>query len=221
MNTERRTYSQYCPLARALDVIGERWTLLVVRELLSGPKRFKDLQDALVGIGTNLLSTRLKDMEKHGLVVRSKLPPPGVAMVYALTDHGRRLDEVVLSLARWGTTLLEEPRKESEHFRPHWLLNGMLSMYDPDLGRDLHKTYEFRIDDEVFHIVVQDGKAKGDMGRAQRPDLVWMSDSRAFMELVFGVTPIDKAASPNALIVGDRDTLKQALELFNPVPIRR
>jgi DNA-binding HxlR family transcriptional regulator len=221
MHTERRTYSQYCPLARALDVIGERWTLLLVRELLSGPKRFKDLQDALIGIGTNLLSTRLKDMEKNDLVVRSKLPPPGVAMVYELTERGRRLDEVVLSLARWGTGLLEEPRKAGEHFRPHWLLHGMLSMYDPELGRDLRMTYEFRIDDEVFHVIVRDGKASGDMGRAQRPDLVWMSDSRAFMELVFGVTPVDKAANSNALVVGDRDTLQQVLELFNPVPMRR
>lgn len=221
MSTERRTYSQYCPLAKALDVLGERWTLLIIRELLSGPKRFKDLQDALIGIGTNLLSARLKDIEKSGIVVRNKLPPPGVAMVYELTERGRNLDEAVLALARWGITLLDEPRKDTEYFRPHWLLHGMLSTFNPALSKGLDKTYEFRVDEEVFHVRVQDGRAHGDMGKAYSPDLVWMSDSRSFMELVFGVTPLDKAAASNSLVIGDREVLGKALAMFNPVPLSR
>lgn len=216
MTSERRTYSQYCPLARALDVLGERWTLLIIRELMSGPKRFKDLQDSLIGIGTNLLSARLKDIEKHQLVTRTKLPPPGVAMVYELTERGRQLDEAVLALARWGILMMEAPRKESEHFRPHWMFNGMLSFFNPELARGLNQTYEFRVDDEVFHVTVQDGHAIGNMSRAHHPDLVWVSESRAFMELVLGMTPIDKAAASNALVIGDRHMLKQVLELFNP-----
>lgn len=221
MSNERRTYSQYCPLAKALDVLGERWTLLIIRELLSGPKRFKDLQDALVGIGTNLLSARLKEIERAGIVVRTKLPPPGVAMVYELTDKGRALDEAVLALARWGISMLQEPRKDTEYFRPHWLLHGMLSSFNPQRAAGLRATYEFRVDDEVFHVRVQDGHAAGDMGRAVQPDLLWISDSKTFMELVFGVTPLDKAAASNALAVGDRQTLQIALQLFDPVPLRR
>jgi DNA-binding HxlR family transcriptional regulator len=219
MKNERRTYSQYCPLARALDVLGERWTLLIIRELLSGPKRFKDLQDALIGIGTNLLSTRLKEIEKSGIVSRSKLPPPGVASVYELTERGRRLDETVLSLARWGITLMEEPRKETEYFKPHWLLHGMLSTFNPRLAQGVAETYEFRVEEEVFHVRVQDGKASGDMGKAYSPDLIWTSDSKSFMELVFRVTQIEQAMASNAVTAGSREVLERALAMFNPVPL--
>lgn len=96
------------------------------------------------------------------------------------------------------------------------MFNGMLSFFNPELARGLNQTYEFRVDDEVFHVTVQDGHAIGNMSRAHHPDLVWVSESRAFMELVLGMTPIDKAAASNALVIGDRHMLKQVLELFNP-----
>src|SRR5262249_46992187 len=109
---ERRSYRQYCGIARALDVVGERWTLLLVRELLTGPKRFTDLLAALRGIGANLLTTRLKELEGAGLVRRTALPPPVAIMVYELTDAGTELEPALLALAHWGARYLGTPRQD-------------------------------------------------------------------------------------------------------------
>src|ERR671921_1724366 len=106
----KRSYNQYCAVARALDIIGERWTLLIVRELLTGPKRFKDLLEGLPGIGTNLLATRLKDLEGNGILRRATLPPPAGSKVYELTGLGRELEQVVVALSQWGSKLLGSPR---------------------------------------------------------------------------------------------------------------
>src|SRR5918998_5685030 len=117
----KRSYNQYCAVARALDIVGERWTLLVVRELLTGPKRFKDLSEGLPGIGTTLLTARLKDLEGHGIVRRATLAPPAGSRVYELTDLGRSLEQVVIALSRWGLKLLDAPRRE-EVSRPAWAM---------------------------------------------------------------------------------------------------
>lgn len=217
MSKESRSYNQYCPLARTLDVLGERWTLLIVRELLSGPKRFKDLQDALVGIGTNLLSSRLKEIERNGLVVRAKLPPPGVAAVYELTEHGRKLDETLLAMIRWGIPLLATPKKPDEYFMPHWLLHGMLSAFKPGLAQGISESYEFHVDEEVFHTRVQHGQASGDMGKCHAPDLVWKSDSERFMALVFRVITPEQALAEGLVQVGDTAILNRVLALFDPI----
>lgn len=213
---ESRSYNQYCPLARTLDVLGERWTLLIVRELLSGPKRFKDLQDALIGIGTNLLSNRLKDMERNGLVARAKLPPPGVASVYELTKQGRRLDQTLLALVRWGATLMAAPRKEDEHFLPHWSMHGMLSTFRPALAIGIDETYEFHVDEEVFHLHVQNGRASGDMGKGHQPCLVWESDPESFMSLALNLISPEEAVKRGYLKQGNVALLKRMLRIFDP-----
>jgi DNA-binding HxlR family transcriptional regulator len=105
----RRTYGQFCPVARALDLLGERWTLLIVRELLTGPQRYSDLRDQLPGMWSNLLAQRLRDLDAAGLVQRRELPPPAARLVYELTERGRALAPVVYELARWGLELLDEP----------------------------------------------------------------------------------------------------------------
>lgn len=117
-----RTYGQYCALARGLDLVGDRWTLLIVRELLSlGPSRYADLQRGLPGIATNLLAGRLKEMEAAGLVARSELPRPANATVFALTERGAALEGVVREFVKWGAPLMSPPAPD-ESFRPHWLL---------------------------------------------------------------------------------------------------
>lgn len=219
MTKESRSYNQYCPLARTLDVLGERWTLLIVRELLSGPKRFKDLQDALAGIGTNLLSSRLKEIERNGLIVRAKLPPPGVASVYELTEHGRKLDETLLSLIRWGIPLLAKPKKADEYFMPHWLLHGMLSAFNPSLAQGISETYEFHVDEEVFHTRVHDGQASGDMGKGHNPDLVWVSNSEQFMGLVFRLNTPQQAFAEGLIKVGNVAIVERVLHIFDPISI--
>lgn len=217
MTKESRSYNQYCPLARTLDILGERWTLLIVRELLSGPKRFKDLQYALVGIGTNLLSTRLKEMDHNGLVFRSKLPPPGVAAVYELTEHGRKLDETLLSLIRWGAPLLAAPKKTNEHFLPHWSLHGMLSTFNSALARGISETYEFHVDGEIFHTRVHAGRATGDMGKGHNPHLVWVSDPESFMALLFRLTSPQKAFEEGAIKTGNVAIVERMLRIFDPM----
>ena len=115
----RKTYCQYCPVAHALDVVGERWSLLIVRELLESPQRYTDLAGHLPGIGSNILAARLRDLEGAGVVVKRKLPPPTPAVIYELTEDGRSLQGVVAELARWGARSLGPPAPE--HLSPGWL----------------------------------------------------------------------------------------------------
>jgi DNA-binding HxlR family transcriptional regulator len=115
-----RSYGQYCAVARSLDVIGDRWTMLIVRELWLRPCRYTDLRQALPGIATNLLADRLRDLEADGLVQRTEEPPPVATTVYRLTERGRALEPVLYELARWGTPLMASGRGD-DTFRPHWL----------------------------------------------------------------------------------------------------
>src|SRR5436190_21477708 len=116
-----RTYDQYCSVARALDVIGDRWNLLLVRELLiRGPSRYTDLQNGLPGIATNLLADRLRDLEQAGVVEREEAPPPIATTLFRLTERGRALEPVVDRLGRWGTPFMVEPAGD-DAFRAHWL----------------------------------------------------------------------------------------------------
>src|SRR5919204_6019257 len=106
MRSEKRSYDQWCAVARSLDIVGERWTMLIVRDLLVGPKRYKDLLAALPGIGTNLLAQRLRELEAHGVIERTALPAPASARVYGLTDKGHALESVISALGRWGFEFL-------------------------------------------------------------------------------------------------------------------
>ncbi|GHH80998.1 hypothetical protein GCM10018781_62620 [Kitasatospora indigofera] len=115
----RRSYDQYCAVARALDAVGERWSLLIVRELLGGPRRYTDLHADLPGVSTDILAARLKQLEADGLVLRRKLERPANAVVYELTGRGTALRQVVLALGEWGTGLLGEQRP-TDAVREHW-----------------------------------------------------------------------------------------------------
>ncbi len=215
-----RSYNQYCPLAKALDILGERWTLLIVRELLSGPKRFKDLQEALAGIGANLLSTRLKEMERNGLVLKGVLPPPGVASVYDLTEHGRALKEPLLALVKWGLPLIAEPRKPDELFVPHWLIHRLMIVFKPEEAEGVAQTYEFRVDGEVFHMRVENGQASGDVGPGYSPDLVWESDSETIKQLIAlrTLTP-EQSMEKGHVKAGSLENLRRVLRMFDPTRI--
>jgi DNA-binding HxlR family transcriptional regulator len=141
----RRRYNQICPLASALDVVGERWTLLVVRELLAGPKRYTDLQDGLPGLATDLLTARLRDLEAAGLVARRRLDPPAPANVYELTERGRGLEPVVLALGRFGMDLL--PTLEEGEVVPLERVGLMLRLlFDPRPSRGRHDRYRLEVE---------------------------------------------------------------------------
>lgn len=159
-----KRYEQYCPMAHALDLVGDRWALLVVRELMHGPKRYTDLVAHLHGIGTNILAARLRDLETHGVVARRTLPPPAASKVYELTDYGRQLKPALRELALWGARSLGPPTAADELFEG-WLSNAMDIVMAPlaPAGR-----FEFRAGPEIASLV--DGEVLD--GPVDDPDVV-------------------------------------------------
>lgn len=210
----KRSYNQHCAVARALDALGERWTLLVIRELLSGPKRFKDLLEGLPGIGTNLLAARLKNLEGEGLVCRVTLPPPAGSTVYELTERGREIEPVLIGLARWGLRLLDAP-DPGDVFRPVWALQAMKATFRSEAAQGVWETYEFRVGEDVFHIQVEDGSSEPRYGAAWKPDLIVTTDADTFLALVSGQLGLEEAAeSERTEIQGDPDALARCREIF-------
>jgi DNA-binding HxlR family transcriptional regulator len=198
-----RRYGQYCPIAYALDLVGERWALLVVRELMHGPKRYTDLAERL-GIGTNILAARLRDLEAGGIVTTRKLPPPAASRVYELTDYGRELKAAIRELALWGARSLGPPTEEDELF-PGWLenaLDGVLAPIAPP-GR-----FEFRVGDEVASLV--DGEARP--GPVEEPDVVVAGDPEGIYHM-FVDRRLDLVS-----VQGDRDLLERLLDVA-PTPV--
>ncbi len=196
-------YEQYCPVAHALELVGERWSLLIVRELLKGPKRYTDLADALPRIGTNVLAARLKDLETWGVVGKRRLPPPAPAQVYELTPYGLELKPVLRELARWGLRSLPAPEDDAA-LAPGWLPGALDTFFAP-VAPDA--SFEFRIGDEVASLV--DGEAA--VGSADDPDVVVESDPVAFYYLFVerrwnGVT-----------VEGDRALFERLLDAAAPV----
>jgi DNA-binding HxlR family transcriptional regulator len=210
----KRSYDQHCAVARALDTVGERWTLLVVRELLTGPKRFKDLLEGLPGIGTNLLAARLKDLEGQGILRRTILPPPAGSKVYELTELGLALEPVVMSLSQWGLKLLGGPRGDDD-LRPGWAIVAVRSGLALRAAGDVRETYEFQADEEVFHLRVEDGEAETRQGPASDPDLIISGDTHAFLALASGQLKLaDALESGSIRFEGSRDALRRCLKVL-------
>ena len=210
----KRSYSQFCPLARSLDILGERWTLLIVRNLLVGPQRYKDLLDGLPGIGTNLLAARLKELEKEGIIQRRILPPPAGSTVYELTELGWGLEEPVVALGRWGMWTLRREASKPE-FRPLWAAAGLRIIYHPDKAAGLHETYEVRIDAEVFHLRVDDGRLEAERGPARQPDLVMSCDSETWLAMgSLSVTPADAVSAGRLKIEGSPTAVANFTRIF-------
>jgi DNA-binding HxlR family transcriptional regulator len=201
-------------MATALDIVGERWTLLIVRELMLGPSRFKDLLHNLPGIGRNLLSARLKQLEAEGVVRRRQLPPPAGSQVYELTGEGRALGPVMAELGRWGADRLGE-RHAGQHFRAAWAMFPLSYMADPQASRGLHETYEFRIEEDVFHLRLDDGAIEPRSGPATQPDLVVTMDTRTLTELLSrALSPVEAVSEGRVAIDGQPQALEHALALW-------
>ncbi|MFF3492667.1 winged helix-turn-helix transcriptional regulator [Streptomyces sp. NPDC002795] len=157
----RRSYDQYCAVARALDVVGDRWTLLIARELLAGPRRYTDLHTDLPGVSTDMLATRLKDMERDGLAERRRLPAPASAYVYELTERGRGLLPVLQALGEWGAPGLAE-RRPTDAVRAHWLALPLSRQLEGLVEEGVPGTVEVRVDEGVFHVRVGGAPVYGD-----------------------------------------------------------
>jgi len=159
-----KVYGQYCPIAHALDLVGERWSLLIVRELLYGPRRYTDLAASLPGIGTNILAARLRDLENCGIVAKRRLPPPAASQVYELTPYGMELKPVIRELAVWGIHTLGPPDAGDE-LEPEWLVHALDTVFGPVAPAG---SFEFRIGAEVASLV--DGDVRP--GAVEHADVV-------------------------------------------------
>jgi DNA-binding HxlR family transcriptional regulator len=194
-----RSYNQYCGLARALDLIGERWALLVVRELLIGPKRFTDLRHGLPGIGTNVLTSRLQELERGGIVERRELPPPAASTVYELTRYGRGLEPALLALGRWGASTLG-PRLPNQSLRSEWVAVALKAFFQPDAVDGLQATVEFRLTDGTFHARLADASVEIVSGTAESPSLVVTTDETSLVGFLAGFAPAPEAVGDLALL---------------------
>jgi DNA-binding HxlR family transcriptional regulator len=197
-----KKFEQYCPVAHALELVGERWSLLIVRELLKGPKRYTDLADALPRIGTNVLAARLKELEACEVIVKRRLPPPTPAQVYELTPYGVALRPIVRELARWGLHSLPAPR-DDENLAPGWLPDALETFFAP-VAPD--GSFEFRIGDEVAALV--DGEV---VAGSVEPDVLVEANPRAFYYLFV------ERRWDGIDVEGDRELLEQLLDAAAPV----
>lgn len=215
----RRSYEQYCTLASALDVLGERWTLLIVRELMLGPRRFKDLLDNLPGIGRNLLSARLKHLEEEGLLRRRQLPAPAASWVYELTADGRGLGPVLAELGRWGIARLGSPRP-SQTFRAAWAMFPLSYGADREAARGLRESYEFRVDEETFHLEIDDGSVTPFAGGSERPDLILTMSTETMRDLLSGdLEPVEAVTGGRVAVEGSPEALQHSLALYAGPPV--
>lgn len=210
-----RSYSHYCAVARALDVLGERWTLLLIRELLPGPQRFTDLLLGLPGIGTGLLSDRLRTLEHEGVVSRRKLPTPAASVVYELTESGRQVEPIVLGLARWGMDRLGAPRPH-DAFRVRWAIVAMSTLFDAREAAGLDETYEFVIGDDQFHVRVDDGRVDVLDGPAVDPDLRIRGDSETFLTALSSGKRWKPGVRGGLQIEGDPAAMEHCRRVFAP-----
>jgi DNA-binding HxlR family transcriptional regulator len=210
----RRSYHQYCGLAHALELVGERWALLVVRDLLTGPKRFTDLRNGLPRIPTNVLSTRLKELEEAGIVQRRVLPRPSGSVVYELTDYGRGLEDAVLSLARWGTKSIGEP-DSSDVINSSAFALGLRSAFHPDLARGVTATYEVCFGDAVVHLRVDDGAVEAQEGPADEADLRIATDAALPALLRGDLSPAEAERTGAVHLTGDTRLLEPFTAMFH------
>ncbi len=216
-----KRYEQYCPMAHALCLVGERWALLVVRELLKGPKRYTDLAEGLPGIGTNILAARLRELVEAGVVRRRKLPPPAASTVYELTEYGAELDEVMHALARWGARSLGPPAQDLELY-PDWGVNAVAALFDPEAARGLTETYILRIGDDVFTVRLDDGHVHAEVGAANEADLDVGMDMDTFFALASGeLEPRAAVAEGRVRLEGEPETLERCFRVLSFAPRAR
>jgi DNA-binding HxlR family transcriptional regulator len=214
----RRKFDQYCPMAHALSLVGERWALLIVRELLHGPKRYTDLAHGLPGIGTNILAARLRDLEGCGVVRKRKLPPPAASTVYELTEYGSELREAMYAIARWGARTLGPP-KEGDELYPEWGMNALPALFNAAEARGLTETYVLKVGGDVFTAQIVDGSLEASVGAVEHPDLVVEVDMDTFFALATGAVELrDAAERGTARVEGDPEAADRCFRVLSLAP---
>ncbi|KFU79185.1 DNA-binding transcriptional regulator, HxlR family [Amycolatopsis lurida] len=211
-----RTYGQFCGLARALEIIGERWSLLVIRDLVLGPKRFDELQQGLPKIPMSILSTRLNELERHGVVQRRVLSQLDAGVVYELTEYGNDLDQIVLQLGLWGARSLGDPTAD-DLFTLDSAVLSLYTTFQPDAARGVHCAFEMHYGGEmVIHAVIEDGALTAGEGPHPDPDLVIEPRGPVMLKLLNGEMDAASALTSGAVAVkGDPDKLELFTRMFH------
>jgi DNA-binding HxlR family transcriptional regulator/putative sterol carrier protein len=209
----RRTYGDRCGIARALDVVGERWALLVVRELLLGPKRFTDLRAGLPGLSPDVLSQRLRELEQAGLVCRRKLTPPAGSRVYELTERGLAIEPILLELGRWGS---QTPLPEGDApFSADSFVLALRTLFDPAAAEGVDVTLELRLGEDGFRSHVADRRLDVARGSAEEPDAVVESSPSALAAVLWHDRPLAEALRTGDVeIEGSTPAVKRFLGVF-------
>jgi DNA-binding HxlR family transcriptional regulator len=211
-----RDYDQYCAMARGLQIIGDRWTLLVVRELLLGDRRFTDLVDGLPGIPRNLLSSRLHDLKEVGLIEQVELAPPTPVTLYRLTPAGTRLEETVLALTRWGTSYLGVP--DHGHRRGAWL-GLLISAWRRDDEPPIAGELEVRLDDETFFLVCDPTGIRARYRTESEAAARLTADWPQLYQLLVGTSTVEAfLRDETTTATGDPEFLRKALAWIQPNP---
>jgi DNA-binding HxlR family transcriptional regulator len=206
-----RSYSQFCPAAKALDVIGDRWSLLIVRELMArGGCRYTDLLDGLPGIATNLLAARLRELEDSGVVRREKAPPPVATTLFTLTPRGEELGPVLEALGRWGAPRLAAA-PEGDSFRSHWLLLPLRMLLRDHAPEDPPISIEVRTGDAPLVIEVGEGTVAVRMGTAEDPAAVLTGPPRPVLGVLAGGLDLAHARALGLGYEGEEQTLRRVL----------
>jgi DNA-binding HxlR family transcriptional regulator len=207
-------YGQLCGVATGLDMIGDRWAPLIIRDLLLGPLRFNDLAQGLPGIGTNTLTRRLKHLEDAGVVARGLLPVPERGTAYELTPYGRELEPIFLALGRWGTRSMGRLPAEVA-MRSRWLATAMLAFHDQTHQIATPTTWELRLTDGVFSVRAERRDLAISAGPPARADLVVSTDDMTLHAMLCRqISPADAVASGQAVLDGDETALAALLDLF-------
>jgi DNA-binding HxlR family transcriptional regulator/putative sterol carrier protein len=211
-----RTYGDGCAIASALDLVGERWALLVVRELLLGPKRYTDLRRGLPNASPNVLSQRLGELERAGVVRRYKLPPPASSRVYELTDWGLELEEIVMSLGRWGARSPAPP--SDAPIGADSVILALRARFDPGAANGLRASYELRLGEDRFRIEVADDEIDVARGGAYQADATIDTDPDTLSAVLWRSRPLaDAQRSGRMTIEGDMAAVERFVVLF-PIP---
>ncbi len=212
----RRSYNDSCGIAHALDLIGERWALLIVRELVLGPKRYSDLAADIPGVSSNVLSLRLTELVDAGVVRRRRMPPPAASQVYELTEWGSQLEPILVQLGAWGAESPSHPR--SGHLSATSVLLGLRTNFDARAAAGLTSTIQLDLGDVRFVLRVEGGELHIASGVAERPDATIKTSAEVLTELLYGDRNLDDTTRRGAAAVaGDQAAAARFLGLF-PLP---
>lgn len=205
----KRSYLQYCGVARALDLVGERWALLVIRELVLGPKRFTDLRAGLPGVAPNVLATRLRELEAGGVVQRRRLPPPAASTVYELTQYGQEIRPALLALGRWGAKTLGE-RTDEQTIRSEWLAVALTAFFQPEESDGLDASIELRLTDGTYRARIEGRSLEIEPAMDGDADLVVTTDEETLIGFLAGAPVPSEALAPR----GDLGLLERLPRIF-------